>query len=351
MLKGIDVSRHNGTPDFATAKANGISFVYVKATEGKTYTDPMFQPNMYNAMKAGLPVGCYHFARPDNGNSPQDEANNFVNAISVFNYDLLPVLDLEVNVSMSNDALYNWAKTFIDTVKAKTGHNVMLYTGLYYLNTHSTLKNLAGYGVPLWIAAYRSTPPTVDGWNWAIWQYTDNENIPGVGTCDANYAQSLDSFRINNVSNDVAIPSNPVFKRVLKLTNPRMRGDDVKILQKRLNVTPVDGIFGPATEQAVKNWQKVHDENGNVVPPYKGLTVDGIVGQKTWNALFNPKPNNQPANNKPNPSNNPVVKQPTMYRMICDGQILDTADINNIIKFVTDAVKKGFNHFEMFPRQ
>jgi peptidoglycan hydrolase-like protein with peptidoglycan-binding domain len=36
----------------------------------------------------------------------------------------------------------------------------------------------------------------------------------------------------------------------------------------------VDGIFGPSTEAAVKNFQ--HD---------KGLTVDGIVGPHTWAAL------------------------------------------------------------------
>lgn len=65
-----------------------------------------------------------------------------------------------------------------------------------------------------------------------------------------------------------------------------MRGDDVKLLQQRLNVKPVDGIFGKATEEAVREWQLLHDEHGHVVKPGKGLTPDGIVGKKTWNALF-----------------------------------------------------------------
>lgn len=51
------------------------------------------------------------------------------------------------------------------------------------------------------------------------------------------------------------------------------RGDEVKILQQKLNVD-VDGIFGPKTEAAVKDFQKK-----------KGLDVDGIVGPKTWAAL------------------------------------------------------------------
>lgn len=52
------------------------------------------------------------------------------------------------------------------------------------------------------------------------------------------------------------------------------RGEDVKKIQKALNCIP-DGIFGPITDEAVKAFQK---ENS--------LTVDGIVGEKTWNKLF-----------------------------------------------------------------
>jgi lysozyme len=34
--RGIDLSHHNPNPDFSKAKAAGITFVYIKATEGKT---------------------------------------------------------------------------------------------------------------------------------------------------------------------------------------------------------------------------------------------------------------------------------------------------------------------------
>lgn len=32
--KGIDISHFQGTVNFNTAKANGVEFVYIKATEG-----------------------------------------------------------------------------------------------------------------------------------------------------------------------------------------------------------------------------------------------------------------------------------------------------------------------------
>jgi Putative peptidoglycan binding domain/NlpC/P60 family len=57
------------------------------------------------------------------------------------------------------------------------------------------------------------------------------------------------------------------------------RGDAVRRLQRKLTAQgfkpgPVDGDFGPATDSAVRAFQRA-----------KGLVVDGIVGPKTWSAL------------------------------------------------------------------
>jgi N-acetylmuramoyl-L-alanine amidase len=79
---------------------------------------------------------------------------------------------------------------------------------------------------------------------------------------------------------------NPEYHRLLAVETPYMRGEDVKRVQVRLKTKLIDGIYGPMTEADVKMWQRVHDEKGNVVPAGKGLVVDGIVGPKTWNALF-----------------------------------------------------------------
>ena len=51
------------------------------------------------------------------------------------------------------------------------------------------------------------------------------------------------------------------------------RGAEVKALQQRLNLIH-DGIFGPLTEEAVKEFQK-----------RKGLTADGIAGTQTLAAM------------------------------------------------------------------
>lgn len=57
---------------------------------------------------------------------------------------------------------------------------------------------------------------------------------------------------------------------ILKLGS---RGNEVKALQEKLNLK-ADGIFGPITEEAVKDFQRAN-----------GLEVDGIVGANTISKL------------------------------------------------------------------
>jgi len=73
----------------------------------------------------------------------------------------------------------------------------------------------------------------------------------------------------------------PVFEigRLLKLTTPYMRGEDVKAVQVALNrqgynCGVADGIFGSKTKNAVLKFQKA-----------KALRADGIVGKDTTAAL------------------------------------------------------------------
>lgn len=51
-------------------------------------------------------------------------------------------------------------------------------------------------------------------------------------------------------------------------------GELVKVLQTKLALPVLDGIFGPKTEAAVRVFQRDH-----------GLVPDGIVGPKTWAVL------------------------------------------------------------------
>lgn len=78
------------------------------------------------------------------------------------------------------------------------------------------------------------------------------------------------------------------------------RGDQVKKVQEVVGAQPVDGIFGPKTEAAVRAWQAAND-----------LHVDGVVGPKTWaemNAAPSPAP--EPAQTAPQPAQGGAMAYP-----------------------------------------
>lgn len=58
---GVDVSRYNGRPNWATAKANGVQFVILRAVSGANgvYIDPTFEFNYSECKRVGVPVGLY----------------------------------------------------------------------------------------------------------------------------------------------------------------------------------------------------------------------------------------------------------------------------------------------------
>jgi hypothetical protein len=71
----------------------------------------------------------------------------------------------------------------------------------------------------------------------------------------------------------------PVPDGLPRLTTPNMRGARIKRIQQRLNALgfgplDTDGIFGPATDAAVRAFQQA-----------KGLDADGVVGPLTQAAL------------------------------------------------------------------
>src|ERR1051325_7460258 len=79
---GIDVSAVQGTIDWSQVSASK-TFAFVKATKGQCYTDSKFSANMAGASGAGVIVGAYHFALPDDDTATV-EAQYFLNTANSY---------------------------------------------------------------------------------------------------------------------------------------------------------------------------------------------------------------------------------------------------------------------------
>ena len=64
----------------------------------------------------------------------------------------------------------------------------LLYTGLYFAQTHLYMGGAALKPYDVWLAAYRKSKPT-PGWPFGLWQYTSTARVPGVsGNVDLSHA-------------------------------------------------------------------------------------------------------------------------------------------------------------------
>jgi len=197
IYAGIDVSHHQGSIDWGTLKSTGLAeFCWVKVTEGNNYIDPKAKHNIAAARAAGVPVGGYHFARPDLHQEPYKEVKNFAKHCPVKPGDLRPVLDFERNGTHSPDSIHNWVVEFLKEIENETGIRPVIYTGgnmvKYGLNKNTSILDT----YTLWHAAY-SRKSRVTGikkdrlgsWKeWRVWQWTGYEQLAGVsGDIDRNW--------------------------------------------------------------------------------------------------------------------------------------------------------------------
>ncbi|MFD5689686.1 lysozyme [Streptomyces rubiginosohelvolus] len=196
-VQGIDVSHWQGAINWGSVKAAGISFAYMKATEGTTFKDSRFSANYTGSYNAGLIRGAYHFARPDVSNGAT-QAGYFASNGGGWSQDgkTLPgVLDIEHNpygamcYGLSTTQMRTWINDFYATYKARTTRDVVIYTTASWWNTCTGSWTGMAAKSPLWIAHWGTASPTVPAGfpTWTIWQYTATGRVGGVsGDVDRN---------------------------------------------------------------------------------------------------------------------------------------------------------------------
>ncbi len=180
-VKGIDVSSHNGEIDFEKVRKAGMEFVFIKASEGETFRDAMFERNFDEARRAGLAVGAYHFFRYDKQGIEQ--AVNLYHALNGRIPELGVVIDLEDEGNpegVDPDVIIRNVEEMIDYLNLR-GLTVTFYTNKDGYNQF--LRN-AYAGHPLWICSFTQQPIDAE---WRFWQYSHTGRVDGIqGDVDLN---------------------------------------------------------------------------------------------------------------------------------------------------------------------
>ena len=174
---GIDVSKHQGTIDWASLYNNhkNIEFAYIKATEGSNYVDPKYVENFANARSSGIKVGSYHYFT--SMSAVKTQFNNFVSTVIVEDQDLIPVVDCENIGGWTHQQLRDSLALFIKMIEDHFGVKPMIYTSEGFFNRYlgSAFKDN-----PIWIAKFNNKEPNIGNLEWTLWQYGDRGVVSGV---------------------------------------------------------------------------------------------------------------------------------------------------------------------------
>jgi Glycosyl hydrolases family 25 len=158
VIHGVDVSGWQG-PGW-TPEAND-TFVFVKATEGRTYVSKDAEAQLKTAREAGLVVGHYHFLWPGRAD---EQAEFFLAHADIQPGDML-VCDWE-DTNGGHPSVEDAAE-FIKTVKqALPAHKVGLYC-----NASDWMNTSVKSGDFLWVAHYGVSKPGIST-PWQFWQYS-----------------------------------------------------------------------------------------------------------------------------------------------------------------------------------
>jgi lysozyme len=177
LPEGIDLHASQWPVQWSQVVASGRSFVYIKASEGITYTDGRLHDHFGGAGAVGLKRGPYHYFLARDG---AEQIDHFLSCIDGYEWELPPVLDVE---EADHQALAVVVDRLAECLDASPT-NVGIYTMPGFWNTlpASTIDAW------LWVATWGPKPLGCIGLGPPkIWQYSASAIVPGYpGHADVN---------------------------------------------------------------------------------------------------------------------------------------------------------------------
>lgn len=202
MIKGIDISYHNGNIDFDMLKENGIEFVCIRSSYRNT-TDPKFFEYVKKAKAAGIKIlAIYHFSYALNESESVEEARYCVNNLKAaeLDTDVLVFYDFECDtvkkaaakgVVLTAKECNTHTIAFCEEVK-RLGFIPGVYTNIDYYKNWYTKNVLDKYKI--WLADYKGGPD----FDCLIQQYSSTGKVPGIkGNVDLDYYYG-EKFKMND---------------------------------------------------------------------------------------------------------------------------------------------------------
>ena len=187
LMRGIDVSDHQGEIDWQAVAASGVEFAIIRCgwrgySGGSLNEDARFRSNIEGAKQAGLEVGVYFFSQAVNILEAAEEAVYTVSLLEGYSLDLPVFFDWEligtepartdnVDGGTVTDAALEYCRLL-----ASAGYDTGVYAYLnlaYFTYDLNRLKD-----VTIWMGDPGTWPEFY--YEHSFWQYSVTGAVPGI---------------------------------------------------------------------------------------------------------------------------------------------------------------------------
>ena len=180
-VRGVDVSEYQGEVDWDRIKSQGISFAFIKATEGSKSKDDYFDKNFGKLKNMDMLLGIYHFFSFET--EGEEQAQNYINTVGYIENDdsiFIPIIDVEYYSYYEKAKPYKeWIieelQTMLDDLENTYRIKPMIYTTMGFYDDYIN-GNFSDYDI--WIRDI-VTKPNLENRDWRFWQYTGKGRLDG----------------------------------------------------------------------------------------------------------------------------------------------------------------------------
>lgn len=297
---GVDVSKFQGTIDWAQAASSGVDFAMIRVgyraqKTGVIYADTNAKYNMQQAASNGIKVGVYFFSSAVNEAEAIEEADWVADFIADYSITYPVAFDCEgFNTSESRQKSMTKAErtdvavAFLQEIYDK-GYTPMFYAASSEL-TNNSQWNIASLekSFKIWVAQYPSapypeTPSTSYTGTYSMWQYTNQGRVAGIGTnVDINVAYFGYSESNGSLSGETAAAASPDVEAGMVFTSVNdtvTAKDEVRLRDKpsqdtdaEVIATLVNGETITRTGTSSSGWSRL---------VYNGQTVYAVTSYLT----------------------------------------------------------------------
>jgi len=190
----IDISKWQGTVNFATMRNSGVDALYIRAFQGVN-RDSRVDEYAAGANSHGIPFGIYIYWRP--GHPYDRQISQFVDTHRDLGASLIPMLDIEHDDGQPSDEIGRQVTRAVADIERLLNVTPVIYTAAWFWNPRVTGTDVSR--CPLWLARYTRDKPPVDpadwptfatarpepaipsgGWSsWDAWQFSADGNHAG----------------------------------------------------------------------------------------------------------------------------------------------------------------------------